>query len=355
MRTLILTDIHGCAEEFKILLEHLKLQSGDRFIFLGDYIDRGPQSREVLDTILELRQNYPVTALLGNHEQMFLSFLAAPHSALGKTFLFNGGIATLANYLDDDPAILDAKMQKPSTREAAAADVQHAISLEHRQLLYELELYTQTEKFFLAHAGAPAADLNNFNPQEHLEELLWARDSFAAPAGRQYPWDKVIIHGHTPLIQAWRDEQHINLDTGVVYGNKLTCLYLEEMTTFTVANQHKKISRRQAQQYQRTVDRWAAKLTVTGRCPGQNPSEPAQEYTFTCLNYSEQGALLALPCTQPLLALDTPLDLIFHLPGGECYALKGTIMRREEGPTQNAYGIKFLPKQLLHPSRGEKL
>ncbi|MBP5296604.1 MAG: serine/threonine protein phosphatase, partial [Bacteriovoracaceae bacterium] len=167
MRTLIFTDIHGCADEFKILLEHLQLQTGDQFIFLGDYIDRGPAIREVIELILQLRQDYPVTTLLGNHEQMFLAFLAAPYSSLGKTFLFNGGIATLANYLAEDPATLDAKMQKPSTSEAAAAALQQAIGPQHRQFLAELQLFTQNEHYFFAHAGAPAVDLDNFNPQDH--------------------------------------------------------------------------------------------------------------------------------------------------------------------------------------------
>ena len=348
MRTLIFTDIHGCATEFKILLDHLHLKDGDQLIFLGDYIDRGPSSREVIDLILQLRQNFPITTLLGNHEQMFLSFLTAPHSSLGKTFLFNGGIATLANYLEEDPHRLNKKINNPATTAATAADLQQAIGPKHRQFLYELELFYQNQNYFFAHAGAPATNLNNFDPHDYLEELLWARDSFTATPGLNYPWDKLIIHGHTPLVNAWRDEQHINLDTGVVYGNKLTCLYLEEMTTFTVKFQGEKTSPLQKQQYQRAMQRWAANTTVEARSGDQ-------QFSFTCLNYSEQGALLSTKIQQPLLELDTPLDLIFNLPEGECYALKGTIIRREEGPQQIAYGIKFLPKQLLHPPHGQAL
>ena len=73
-------DVHGCATELRLLLERLPLTPETTLIFVGDYIDRGPQSRDVIDTLLEVRERCTLVALLGNHEAMFLEFLGDPQS-----------------------------------------------------------------------------------------------------------------------------------------------------------------------------------------------------------------------------------------------------------------------------------
>ena len=345
-QTFILSDIHGCLTEFKILVEHLPQQSADHLIFLAHYIDRGPDSRGVVEQILTLQKKYKVTALLGNHEQMFLAFLAAPHSSLGKTFLFNGGLETLANYLAAEESTLPDTANEAQLAAWAAQNL--AIPADHLKFLHELKLFYQDEHYFFAHAGAPSCDLNNFDPQEHLEELLWERHNFQEVAGLNYPWDKIIIHGHTPIAKAWRDQQHINLDTGCVYGNKLTCLHLEEMAIYSVACQKDIPSQIPLPSLERAARYWMQRLPVQVKIAEQCT-------TFTCINYSPAGALLAAPEAFSLLPPQTKLELIFTLPSGECYALPSIVTRREEGDQQVCYGIKFLEKKLPVPARGQAL
>src|SRR5262249_31529921 len=99
MRCYVIGDIHGCLDELRCLVEGLPLESGDRMVFLGDYIDRGPNSKGVLKYILELQKQdgLELICLKGNHEDMFLSYLGMPGQH-GDMFLYNGGYATLISY-----------------------------------------------------------------------------------------------------------------------------------------------------------------------------------------------------------------------------------------------------------------
>src|SRR5262249_8459443 len=98
-RFFVVGDIHACPQELEVLLSGLSLQSEDRVVFLGDYIDRGPGSREVVNLLLGLKAEgiCSLTFLKGNHEDMFLDFLGYDGHH-GDSFLFNGGTATLKSY-----------------------------------------------------------------------------------------------------------------------------------------------------------------------------------------------------------------------------------------------------------------
>ena len=98
-RAYIVGDIHGCVQELEVLVAGLPLQTDDRLVFLGDYIDRGPGSREVVDLLLRLRaeQTCQLTFLKGNHEDMFLDYLGK-NGHFGEGFLDNGGHMTLRSY-----------------------------------------------------------------------------------------------------------------------------------------------------------------------------------------------------------------------------------------------------------------
>ena len=104
-RTLIIGDIHGCLELLKRLMDRVKWQPDqDRLIFLGDYIDRGPDSKGVIDFLLQLmRESEKVQCLMGNHESMFLDFLSGVDIS---TFLINGGEDTLRSYYFDGETII---------------------------------------------------------------------------------------------------------------------------------------------------------------------------------------------------------------------------------------------------------
>ena len=93
-------DIHGEDAKLEELLEKLPLRDGDRFVFLGDYIDRGPDAFQVIERLIQLQRDWPCVFLLGNHESMLLDFLGWTDDAYfaGDAFLMNGGDRTLASY-----------------------------------------------------------------------------------------------------------------------------------------------------------------------------------------------------------------------------------------------------------------
>jgi len=100
LRTLAIGDVHGCLVALKCLLEKVDPQEDDRLVFLGDYVDRGPNSRGVIDLILELREKYDVVCLTGNHEIMMRS--ARSDYSMFESWLGYGGKEALASYAGED-------------------------------------------------------------------------------------------------------------------------------------------------------------------------------------------------------------------------------------------------------------
>ena len=151
-------DIHGCADELRLLLNRLPRTPETTIVCLGDYIDRGPSSREVIDTILELRQTSKVIALIGNHEQMLLDYLAAPESPAAGIFIFNGGSATLASYADGHGEV--------------------TIPEEHLDFLRSLRIVYETDDNVFVHAGLPQMPLAEIDPERDRETMIWTRGRF---------------------------------------------------------------------------------------------------------------------------------------------------------------------------------
>ncbi len=200
-------DIHGCLFALEALLESLPINWGrDYLIFLGDYIDRGPDSRRVLELIMDLKKDFPerVFPLKGNHEWMFERFLSGLDVEI---FLYNGGSSTLKNYFEE------GKLNIPE---------------EHKNFIKELPLFLETKHYFFVHAG--------INPNKPLEEqteedLLWIRQSFYFYEGK---FPKKVIFGHTPFPEVLHLEDRIGIDTGCVYGGKLTALELPEERIYQI-------------------------------------------------------------------------------------------------------------------------
>ena len=196
-----ISDIHGCAKTFRYLVEQrLKLQTTDQLYLLGDYIDRGPDSKGVIDFILELRDaGFAITTLMGNHEQMMLQSLDEPEHAI-QNWLFNGGIATLKSFNTRLPSQIPDK---------------------YRAFLNQLELYKQLDDYLLVHAGF------NFkapNPFQDYEAMLWIRHY---EPDEKYTKGRRIIHGHTPIVASkiLADCQPpqpavIDIDGGCVFTHK---------------------------------------------------------------------------------------------------------------------------------------
>uniref|UniRef100_A0A7C5ETB2 Serine/threonine protein phosphatase n=1 Tax=Desulfobacca acetoxidans TaxID=60893 RepID=A0A7C5ETB2_9BACT len=211
----VIGDLHGCLSPLKRLLEHLELDPDrDTLIFMGDYIDRGPESKGVVDYLLGLKARFPANRLVflkGNHEAMFLDFLAGKDREL---FLFNGGASTLKDYWGKD-------WDKESTL---------VLPPDHARFFQELRPYHVTENYIFVHGGLrPGIPL-----EEQVEEdLLWIRGEFIASSEN---FGQQVVFGHTPFRQPLVLPNKIGIDTGLVYGNFLTCLRLPQMDFYFVGH-----------------------------------------------------------------------------------------------------------------------
>jgi serine/threonine protein phosphatase 1 len=207
-RTFVIGDIHGCVDEVDRLVDALAPAAADTLVFLGDYVDRGPASKGVIDRLLRLRREGPRCVFLrGNHEDMFLGFLGEG-GAFGEAFIANGGGHTLRSYgLQGEFGQLRGDHLPP----------------EHLEFLRSLQMHCAVGGFLCVHAG--------INPSRSLaaqrdEDLLWIRDDFVL---RPHPFPFTVLFGHTPQREVLVDLPYkIGLDTGLVYGNKLSCLELAE-------------------------------------------------------------------------------------------------------------------------------
>jgi len=211
----VVGDIHGCLAPLKRLLEHLEPDLyRDRLLFVGDFIDRGPESRGVVDYVLGLMARYPaenIICLKGNHEAMFLDFLAGKDQDL---FLFNGGLGTLENYWGNNWDQHTDLVLPP----------------DHAHFYQELRLFYETEDYIFVHGGLkPGIPL-----EEQVEEdLCWIRGEFIASTD---DFGRRVIFGHTPFKQPLILPNKIGIDTGLVYGNFLTCLKLPQMDFYFVGH-----------------------------------------------------------------------------------------------------------------------
>jgi len=199
-------DIHGCLDQLKEMISLLDIdRNQDTLVFIGDYIDRGPDSKGVLDFILELKKEMKtVVCLRGNHEEMFLDFYLEQKN--GPLFLLNGGRNTLSSY----------RMKK--TDQGYAARLPDA----HLHFLKTLPLYFEAGNFLFVHAGLrPGIPLKKQDPHD----LLWIRDEFFL-SHADFP--KVVVFGHTPFPRPFLMENKIGIDTGAVYGGQLTCVRLPD-------------------------------------------------------------------------------------------------------------------------------
>ncbi|MFQ5681996.1 MAG: metallophosphoesterase family protein [Candidatus Binatia bacterium] len=227
MKCYVIGDIHGCLDELCRLIEALPLQPLDRLVFLGDYVDRGPDSKGVISYLIERRQNgkQDIIFLKGNHEDMFLSYLGLP-GRYGQMFLFNGGSATMASY--------GLSPINASPREALSS-----IPESHLEFLKELKVHYLMEPFLCVHAGIHP--LKPFS-QQIEEELLWIRDEFIH---NQHKLPYTVLFGHTPQREVlFHLPYKIGLDTGLVFGNNLSCLEVKEKVLFQIKRGDKKVTRR---------------------------------------------------------------------------------------------------------------
>ena len=193
--TYAIGDIHGCLGALDQLLTKIAPRPEDELVFVGDYIDRGPQSREVVDRLLALPHR--CVFLMGNHERMLLDFLAGEEEDI---YLENGGRATLASYGGDPDHIPAA----------------------HLAFFHSLRPMYETPDYLFVHAGIrPMVPM----AEQGAHDLIWIRHEFFKFIGK-YP--KPVIFGHTPLRQVLMADDRIGIDTGCVFGGKLTSVKLPQ-------------------------------------------------------------------------------------------------------------------------------
>jgi len=199
MKRFAISDIHGCAATFKALLEKINFSKGDELYLLGDYIDRGPDSKGVIDHIWLLQgEGYMVKCLRGNHEELMLG--ALHNTDVEATWLGNGGWKTMESF-----GVLDADK----------------IPQQYYHWIKDLDYYFEVDDYILVHAGL------NFQTEEPLKDfrnMLWIRN-WTGDIDRKWLDGRVVVYGHTPTHE--KDIRHyakhmdktpaIVIDNGCVY------------------------------------------------------------------------------------------------------------------------------------------
>lgn len=186
-----------------------------RFVFLGDYVDRGPQSAQVLDRLVEFSAAHDAVLLKGNHEALVQRILDDADGMLDWAQW--GGIETLLSY----GITLRARPTAADSQELTA-EFADAVPSAHRRLLARLTLTHHSGDYLFVHAGLrPRLAVAAQNP----DDLLWIRDEFLA---YKRPFEKFVVHGHTPVLQPDVRNNRINIDTGAYATGRLTCLVLED-------------------------------------------------------------------------------------------------------------------------------
>ena len=184
-RLIAIGDIHGCIDELNELLRQLRPKREDTLVFLGDYIDRGSHSKEVVEKLLELETQTNCIFLKGNHEQMLLKCLKTKSETDVCNWMINGGAETFDSY----------------------GDIVEMLKM-HGEFFKSLIPYYLTDKYLFVHAG--------INPEKPLDkqtedDLLWIRDEFLE---KKHNLKQKIIFGHTAFYKPFVAEDKIGIDTG---------------------------------------------------------------------------------------------------------------------------------------------
>jgi serine/threonine protein phosphatase 1 len=221
IRVYAIGDVHGRADLLSGLFNRidadLKANPVNQAVqvLVGDYIDRGPDSREVIDALIARRRQHAMIYLKGNHESFVMQFLRDP-SVLAE-WQQAGGTNTLLSY-----GVKPSKRAGAAQQQETAAAFREALPETHLLFMQSLTLSFTCGDFFFAHAGVrPGIPLRE--QSEH--DLLWIREDFLL---HEDDFGKFIVHGHTPGIEPDLRPNRINIDTGAYATGRLTCLVLQD-------------------------------------------------------------------------------------------------------------------------------
>lgn len=199
----VIGDIHGQFYKLKSLI-NLTKSDATEYIFLGDYIDRGLYSKEVIDFLIKLSKKVKCVFLIGNHEDMWFKYLKGDKSWLDILLLY-GGIETVKGYIDKDLTYMEAK-----TIVIQAKKMENAFKI-HKKFFEKLLYYYELKDYICIHAGIDPMykDIVLLNHNEG--DLLWIREDFIN--SKFLYKGKKIIFGHTSFKEPYVDEYKIGIDT----------------------------------------------------------------------------------------------------------------------------------------------
>lgn len=212
----IIGDIHGEYQKLVDLLEEIRLHKIRKNVgfpvlcFVGDYVDRGPDSKGVLDLVKSMQEAepidfYQVVALKGNHEDMMVRSQTSKYYE--DMWLYNGGLQTVGSFI---------------TSPRNGMKVKDILGEDLFEWCKNLPEYYEIGNICVAHAGI---DMREHPASIHTsEQLLWSR-GLRMDAHNIY---KYTVHGHTPMKRPIVDEHVAYIDTGAVFGRKLTCLFIPD-------------------------------------------------------------------------------------------------------------------------------
>jgi serine/threonine protein phosphatase 1 len=227
MNIFAIGDVHGCLSELtalhkKILTHNQFNPKNDLIIYLGDYIDRGKNSKEVIDQIIKLkRNNLKIICLMGNHEEFMLDFLFNKSNNIEQWVNF-GLDQTLRSY---DIELVD--FIKSGFGDDIIDNLRNTLlakmSEEHINFFKELEISFSSEKYLFVHAGIdPKKSLRD----QSKKDYLWSRSKNFFD--KNFKSEKIIVHGHTPELESINYPFRINIDTGCYFSGKLSSVCLSD-------------------------------------------------------------------------------------------------------------------------------
>lgn len=229
-RLYVVGDVHGCDQLLEQLLGVIDkdfyaepTERAVRLVFVGDYVDRGERSRQVLDRLIELCRDpkLQVSCLKGNHEELLLGFLFDPVKHAG--WLDHGGLETLASY--GVPAPLRRRRERDFS--GLAEDLGQRLGA-HKAFLESLSLCFSLGNVFVSHAGvSPDRPLSGQQP----DALLWGDDRFLKLGG---PPEHVVVHGHWAGDSVDWGVNRVCIDTGAYLSRQLTALRIDAETGYRV-------------------------------------------------------------------------------------------------------------------------
>ncbi len=225
-------DVHGYLEQLDWAIDLIERDGGKeaRIVFLGDLVDRGPDSRKVIDRLMAgIEAGRDWTVMRGNHDEVFKNFLESgvadhPRIRPGIDWFHErvGGLATLASYGVED---LDRPLEE------LWKDAQERVPQRHLDFLKSRPFSKEIGQFLFVHAGIrPGVKLDRQDPQD----MIWIRNEFL-DFEEPHPW--LVVHGHTHRPTAEHHGNRVNLDSGAGYGQPITAAVFEDGRVWTLTPQ----------------------------------------------------------------------------------------------------------------------